>query len=345
MNKWYTLSGGDNDVVVSTRVRLARNIREFPFSNTMKDEQRQKLLDTVKAAIFPPACDQAAGFVYTDMAALSDTDAAALVEEHLISPEFAAGRQGRGLIRSEDGHTVIMIGEEDHLRIQVIYPGFAIKQAYKLADQVDDLFDERLPYAYHEKLGFLTKCPTNLGTGLRISVMVHLPALEATGNLSGIIRALGGVGLTVRGMYGEGSSAAGSLYQISNQVTLGVSEEQVQNKMISVIEELAGKERAARKSLQQTHATALEDRVMRSFGALAYARLLPTKEFMQLISNVRMGVCMGLLPGYQAGDIDALTIAMQPDMLMRESGNMSAGERDKKRAAMVSAFFTGGRKA
>ena len=336
---WYRQSGPESDVAVSTRIRLARNLRTFPFPIRMTLPQRREMNEQVRAAA---ALAKGLNLRYVDMDEISDVEAEAMVERHIVSPEFAGmvggrnSRNGRALLLSEDESISVMLGEEDHIRIQAMGSGLRATEAYPLCDRLDDLFCEGLPIAFNERLGFLTECLTNLGTGLRASAMLHLPALTASGKIQASAAIVSKLGMTVRGIYGEGSQPKGNLYQLSNQITLGISEEAAIQNLSAVAMQLIRMERTARNELSQS--AALEDKVWRAYGILQNARLLPVDEFMELISYLRWGSAMGLLPGVSVDKVDSLMVDAQPAMLISAFGseeNESPEDVDRLRADYV----------
>lgn len=332
--KWYLETGPEGDVVVSTRVRLARNVADLPFPSHMSGEQAERVKRGVKDALFaaPGAAD---AFDYYDMERFTPARAMSLAERHLISPEFAQDRDGRALLLSKDEGVSIMVNEEDHIRIQAMQPGMQFEKALAEANRCDDLLDGRLRYAFDETLGYLTRCPTNLGTGLRASLMMHLPAITAVGSVQGLSAAVGKLGLALRGIYGEGSEAKGAFYQISNQVTLGVTEREAVEKLQGIAVQIIAQERSARKALQK-NTPQFEDRVFRCLGLLQNARLLSDDEFMALISDVRLGVAQGIITNLTLDRVGALINAVQPATLMAAAGkNLDAAGRDFLRAEQV----------
>lgn len=331
--KWYEKSGNEADVVVSTRVRLARNLAEYPFPMKMSAEQRSQVEAAVKDAIFSSNSAIAPDFRFVSLDDISQTEAVSLVERHLVSPEFISASHGRGLLLTQDETIAIMINEEDHLRIQVMREGLDLEGVYALADRIDTLLNERLRFAYDTELGYLTQCPTNLGTGMRASLMLHLPALQASGAMRRVAASLSKLGLVIRGIYGEGSESVGALYQLSNQVTLGLSEQSAIANLKSISSQLMEQERSAREELSKT--MEVQDQIYRSYGILQHARVLRSDEFMQLISYVRMGVACGLIPDLSYDTINSLIVQVQPATMMLTE-KMTAAERDERRARMVS---------
>lgn len=333
MMKWYEKSGNEADTVVSTRVRLARNLAEYPFPIKMSGEQRSKVEEAVKDAILAGNSAIAQDFRFISLDDISQTEAVSLVERHLVSPEFISASQGRGLLLTQDESISIMINEEDHLRIQVMREGLDLEGVYSLADRIDTLLNERLRFAYDTDLGYLTQCPTNLGTGMRASLMLHLPALQESGAMKRVAASLSKLGLVIRGIYGEGTESVGALYQLSNQVTLGLSEQSAIANLKSISSQLIEQERSAREEIAKT--VELQDQVYRSIGILQNARVLRSDEFMKMISYIRMGVACGLLSDISYDSINSLIVQVQPATMMLTK-TMTAAERDERRAQIVS---------
>lgn len=272
-------------------------------------------------------------FDYIDMENVTAIQAGSMVEEHLISVEFANNREGEGLLLDRKHNVSVMINEEDHLRIQVLGRGEKLATLYETASEIDDALDEKLHFAFSEKLGYLTHCPTNLGTGLRASVMMHLPALHESGLINKIINTVSQVGLTVRGMYGEGSEPAGCVYQVSNQITLGISEKDTIERLEDIVRQIARNEAALREKMLEN--ISIEDRVFRSYGIAREARIMSSQEFMKLMSDIRLGIEGGLL-NLDTKVLDELCIKVQPYTLMLYGGEgMEIRQRDIKRAEIV----------
>lgn len=330
MSSWYTSHAPEDDIAVSTRIRLARNLSGLPFPARMTLEQRKELNLKVKNAVLQSNTPFAKSLKYIDMADVPQTEIAAMVERHIISPEFAEENADRAIIISADESISIMIGEEDHVRIQVILGGLQLEKAYDTAEQLDSLLYNELHFAFDRSLGFLTECPTNLGTGLRASVMLHLPVTESNGEISSIAETVGKIGFTVRGMYGEGSKASASMYQVSNQITLGISEKNAIDNLKIITAQLIDKERKARNSLNKIK---LEDMCFRALGTLQNCRVLSSKEMMDLLSRIKLGISMGIIK------TDVLPIKLfiegQPNMLMKKYGQLEPEERDIYRAAFM----------
>ena len=330
MSSWYTTHAPEDDIAVSTRIRLARNLSGLPFPARMTPEQRKELNLKVKNAVLQSNTPFAKNLKYIDMADVPQTEIAAMVERHIISPEFAEENADRAIIISADESISIMIGEEDHVRIQVILGGLQLEKAYDTAEQLDSLLYNELHFAFDRSLGFLTECPTNLGTGLRASVMLHLPVTESNGEISSIAETVGKIGFTVRGMYGEGTKASASMYQVSNQITLGISEKNAIDNLKIITAQLIDKERKARNGLNKIK---LEDMCFRALGTLQNSRILSSKEMMDLLSRIKLGISMGIIK------TDVLPIKLfiegQPNMLMKKYGQLEPEERDIYRAAFI----------
>ncbi len=312
--------------VVSTRIRLARNLSDYPFPVRMTDDQKRELADKVY-----DVAKEIMDFDRIDMNTLSETQAIALVERHLISPEFIKRTMGKTLLLSKDKTVAIMLNEEDHIRLQVIKSGLCLSDAYAVADDIDTKLSQKLKFAYTEKLGFLTQCPTNLGTGMRASVMLHLPALQKSRALSKITSNLSKLGMTIRGIYGESSEPKGALYQLSNQVSLGISEVSAIDNLKNIASELVTQEIKARDRI----ITDIEvlDLVCRSLGILKTARIINHVDAMNMLSNIRLGVSQNVLQTLSLESIDELMCDIQPaNILSKFSDTLSVKERDIKRA-------------
>ena len=339
MKKKYTDLKNVSDVVISTRIRFARNLREYPFPCRLSDENKRKVANIVKGAVLDGHSAISNRFDYIQMSELTQEEAVSLVERHLVSPEFISERQGRGLLLLDDESVSIMINEEDHVRIQVISQGMKLEETFDLADKIDTLLDEQLNFAFNDKLGSLTLCPTNIGTGMRASLMLHLPALKESGAMSKIAASLSKLGLVIRGTYGEGSEPSGAIYQLSNQVTLGISEREAINNLRDIAFQLVTQERNAREALSQN--IHVLDMIYRSYGLLLYARLMSNDEAMKLISHLRFGVEMGLFENIDFDTLNRLVIEIQPATLMKNIGKkLSPNERDHIRAELIRTAIT-----
>lgn len=329
---WYS-EKNDNDIMVSTRIRIARNLSKYPFPNMMSAENAAKVSENVKDAIFKSNSALASEFDYMEIAKSNPIDVMALTEQHFISPDLAKKKYGAVLI-NKDKTMSIMINEEDHIRLQVILAGLDLKKAWETASRVDDLIEENAEYAFDEHLGYLTACPTNIGTGLRASVMMHLPALTMTREINKIISSAGSLGITVRGIYGEGSEALGNLYQISNQITIGLNEEELINKVENIAKQIEEYEREARKKILETNRLALEDRVWRSYGILKYSRKISSKESKSLISDVILGKALNIIDEKTDLSLIELMVKTEP-ALVAGTEEITPDERDKKRAGII----------
>ncbi len=327
---WYNQLAAENDIVVSSRIRLARNIRGIPFSSKMTEESLNEVNEKVRAVIENSNTPFSKSLKYISMNDVPQNEKYSMVERHIISKEFASKSENKAIILSEDESISIMLCEEDHIRIQVLLPGLQLEKAYDIAESIDSLLCAGLDLAFDDELGFLTECPTNLGTGLRASVMLHLAVLGNEGRINTLADSVRKIGFTVRGMYGEGSAAAASLYQISNQITLGISEKNAIDNLKVITMQLVEKERAARAELNSLH---IEDISMRAVGILKNARILTSEEMMKLLSEVKLGLSVGAVK-LQISPINLL-IEGQPYMIMRRFGEMTPDERDIYRANML----------
>ncbi len=330
MSYWYNVSAPQDDIAVSTRIRLARNINGIPFPSKMTAEQFKTVNEAVRKAIIERDIPIAKSLKYIDMENIPEVERFAMVERHIISHRFASNYKNRAIIISEDESICIMLGEEDHIRVQVLLAGLQFEKAYEIADGIDTILCEGLDLAFDERIGFLTECPTNLGTGLRSSVMLHLPLIESQGEMGSLADSVSKIGLTVRGMYGEGTKALASLYQVSNQITLGINEKNAIDNLKIIAMQLIQKEQAYRKNLNRLK---LEDRCMRSLGVLKNARILTSSEMMSKLSDVKLAKSVGII------ECDAspmqLIIEGQPNMIMRKTGELSPEERDVERAKII----------
>lgn len=325
---WYEYN--NKSVALSTRIRLARNIDAIPFPSRLSLSELKKtnrlIADAVKSAEIGISLRE------IDMDSLGELEAYAMVERHCISPKFAAKREGRILLLSDDESVSIMIGEEDHLRIQVLKMGECLKEAYDICEKIDTAVGKKLKFAFSEKFGFLTECPTNLGTGLRASVMLHLPVLEGVGELRRIADLTAKLGLTFRGFYGEGSESKSGIYQLSNQVTLGVSEQSALENLENIANEIIKRENNA---LNKVDKAVLEDSVCRTFGILKYARRLSTDEMMAYITKLMLGLRAEVISLPETISPMKLFIELQPAMIKRLKGDITPNERDIFRAESI----------
>ncbi len=332
-NELTHMLGAQQAVVLSTRIRLARNLDGMPFPGWAKVPQRKEIAERcVEALNRSPKFRR--GHVLR-MGELTDLDRAVLVERHLVSKELASGKFGAAVI-SKDQTCSVMINEEDHLRIQVVKAGWHLRGTWNIAEQLDDALGPDLKFAFSEKLGYLTACPTNVGTGLRASAMVHLPGLCLAGHMEKVSRALSQDGLAVRGWLGEGTEAAGNIFQISNQQTLGLSEDAILRHLGGWIKNVVEQEWNARRKLATEEGDKFVDRLSRSLGVLRYARLLTSAESMNMLSHLRLACDMGCLPEERRHIVDRLMIEGQPaHVQMRQGGELDSDGRDLRRASVV----------
>lgn len=318
------------DVVISSRIRLARNLNDLPFPNRMTAAQHDTLVQRINDAINPNG-----DFMLLRMKELASLQRRMLVERHLISPDLAKKDQGAALI-SKDETISIMIGEEDHLRIQSILPGLNLNKADELTQALDRILASKLPYAYDENLGYLTACPTNLGTGMRASVMLHVPAVSLAGQANALFKAVNKLGYAVRGLYGEGSSAPGHIYQISNQMTLGILEEDIISNLQNTLQQIVDREHTVQDAFAKSNSLDVQDLVFRSYGILQHARKISTAECMEHLSHLKLGIALQLFPELTQDIINHLLVDIQSASLQQRAGHeLSDKERDAMRAKIV----------
>lgn len=329
--------GKDSDIVISSRIRLARNLNKMPFPHLLNEENGLKSIQTMKEAWQKSPHQELKEMTLFTFDQLTNLDRQILVEKHLISPNHAANTTAyNGLLVNEEGSVAIMINEEDHLRIQCFLPGLQLSESLERAQRIDDALEEELRIAFDEKRGYLTSCPTNTGTGMRASVMVHLPAFVITGHINNLFQNISQLGMTVRGLYGEGTEFIGNLFQLSNQVTLGQTEEDIRSKLASITGQIVEQERLMRQKLNGEMRYQLEDRIGRSYGILTNARVINSNEAMIHLSDVRLGVDMGILKDINVFALNELLVAIRPAHLQRKVGReMESFERDVKRAEVI----------
>ncbi len=335
--KWIEGSGPYADIVITSRVRLARNLEAFPFPQALTEVQQKEVVRAIAQTLDSSAVKNKFGkFRLIVLNELTAIERQILVEKHLISPEHAELKGYRAVALDKEEMISLMINEEDHLRIQVLLPALQIHESWRKANEIDDLLEKNLNFCFSETKGYLTSCPTNVGTGLRASVMLHLPGLVITKQANRILSALSQVGLTVRGLYGEGTEAAGNMFQISNQITLGRTEEEILQNLSSVIKQIVDQERSARELLLKEARSKLEDRVYRAFGALAHARIISSQEAISLLSEVRLGIDLKIIKNIDARILNELLVTIQPAYMQKLEGRkMSPSDRDKKRASII----------
>jgi len=332
--EWLKGSGPESDIVISTRIRLARNLASYPFRSRATEVDRQRIQQTLKEAIFRHA--HPTQVIYVDLEQLDLLDRQLLVERQLISRELAEGQGPRSAVLDRAERFSLMINEEDHLRIMAMASGLNLDEVWQMVNQWDDQIEEHVVYAFDEKLGYLTACPTNVGTGIRVSVMLHLPALALTRQIEKIFRSLQKLDLAVRGLYGEGSQAMGDFYQISNQVTLGLSEQEIMKKVADIIPAIIDYERKARDLLMRENLRNLHDRISRAFGILRTAQTISSEETMHLLSSVRMGIHLGLIKEIGIPELNDLFLQTQPAHLQKLAGTeLDQTDRDIERARFL----------
>ncbi|SOC08984.1 protein arginine kinase [Ureibacillus xyleni] len=332
---WMDGKGLDADIVLSTRIRLARNLESYRFPLSFSEQEAKQVDEVVTQALLNINKDKRifSHFTIQEMPALQRQ---VLVEKHLISPLLAKKEKHASVLLSEDETMSVMVNEEDHLRIQCLLPGLQLSETYALANQLDSQLERHLPYAFNESFGYLTSCPTNVGTGLRASVMMHLPALTLSKQIKAVTQMLARFGMVVRGIYGEGSENLGNIYQISNQVTLGKSEEEIIEDLQNVVVQIIQNERGARQSLQKNSRIVLEDRFNRSLGTLRYARVMTSEEAAASLSNVRLGVDLGIIKDVPLNILNECMILIQPGFVQQYAGTtLQPTERDIFRAKLL----------
>jgi len=332
--EWLKGTGPEGDVVVSSRVRLARNLNRFPFltlaSPAVRTEIERHVGPRLAEGKWPRPLD------YWPLEKLSPLDRAFLVERHLISREHAQAEGDRGVAFSADEAVSIMVNEEDHLRLQVLRSGFQLDEAFEEIDRLDTTLEESLNFAFSPRFGYLTACPTNVGTGMRISVLLHLPAVVLAKQVDKVLQSLQRLNYVVRGLYGEGTSPLGDFYQVSNQVTLGKSERDLVGEMKRVVPEILKFERQWRRKLLEVERRRLEDRVWRAWGILRNARRMTSEEAIELLSALRLGVDLELIRGISVRTIHEMFLFIQPAHLQKlERRVLEAEERDAVRADFV----------
>lgn len=339
MKKWYEQSEETyQGVIISSRVRLARNLKAYNFPGRATADSAKEVIRQFQTALKAAGSGVTEVFDQVDMSDISRVDKIALMEMHIISPNFVKVKGPSALILSKDEALSIMINEEDHLRIQSMAGGMNLGKALKEANRMDDLFEEKVDYAFDEAFGYLTACPTNLGTGMRASYMMHVPALETSGQLQLILEAIGKFGLTVRGIYGEGSDALGSVFQISNQVSLGMTEQEIMDNLTSVTKQIAEQELMVREKLLREKRHRFEDAVYRSYGILKHARMITSKEAMTMLSDMKLGIELGIIhtKDQEGINIYNLMAKIQPaNLQIMHNRHLSTDERDMARAEYI----------
>ncbi|MCD8140804.1 MAG: protein arginine kinase [Planctomycetaceae bacterium] len=332
--QWMASDGPHSGIAVTTRVRLARNLDNRRFPTHPDQSERREILDEIKSAIL--SLPDGKDYIWHELDEEAPLDRRLLMERHLISRELADGSGPRAVAVNPATSLAIMVNEEDHLRMQCLMSGLALQEAYDRVNALDDQLNDRLPFAFSPVYGYLTSCPTNVGTGLRVSVMLHLPALVMTRHIERVFRAVYEMRMAVRGFYGEGTKAFGELYQISNQITVGRSEQDILDDMDAVIAAIIQYEEKARAELATSERSQLEDRVWRSWGVLQNARLMSSEEAMRHLSSLRLGVVMGVFNGVDLKEVQRLFLNTQPAHLQRIEGReLESNDRDVVRARYI----------
>lgn len=337
LSRWMEADGPQADIVLSSRVRLARNLEGYAFPHLLPESRAAEIIDKVELGVrevnlmgVAPTAE-----LYR-LAEAPPLERQVLVEKHLISPALGQDARGKAVAISQDESVSVMVNEEDHLRIQVLTPGLNLEEAWSNASKVDDAFEAKLSYAFHPVKGYLTACPTNVGTGLRASVMVHLPALVLTNQAGRLLNTLGQFGLAVRGYFGEGTEAQGHIYQMSNQISLGRAEEDIIANLTGVVQQVIEHERKAREHLSRQMKAQVEDRIGRAYGILTGARIITSEEAMKHLSDVRLGVDLGLVNGVSRKALNELLVTTRPAFLQKLAGKeLNPFERDVRRAALI----------
>ncbi|MED1467413.1 protein arginine kinase [Bacillus salipaludis] len=336
LSSWMRQVGPDSDIVLSSRIRLARNFEEYKFPTLFSHEEAKEIIANLEEVLNKADITKFGQMELLKINDLQPLQKLVLVEKHLISPLLAEDSPYGAVLLTENEEVSIMVNEEDHIRIQCLFPGLQLKEALEAANEIDDWLESRIQYAFDEKHGYLSSCPTNVGTGLRASVMMHLPGLILTQQMNRIIPAINQLGLVVRGIYGEGSEALGNIFQISNQITLGKSEEDICRDLKGVVSQLISQERSAREALRKTSNIQLEDRVFRSFGILSNSRIIESKEAAKCLSDVQLGIDMGYITNMPKNMLTELMISTQPGFLQQYAGGpLRPHERDIRRAALI----------
>jgi protein arginine kinase len=335
---WLSGEGPDSFAVLSSRIRLARNIADFPFPTSADTESREKILDFIS-----PTFDKVSSLDDGNFLQISGIDNLSqrfLMERHLISPEFMRGGSGRGIFVDDHEKISIMLNEEDHIRLQVISSGMSLNECWEIANRIDDELSQLIEYDFNNKFGYLTSCPTNVGTGLRASVLIHLPGLVHTDEIDSVISNISKIGLVVRGFYGEGTDVLGNLFQISNQTTLGRTEEEIIDSLVKVTNKIIENEQNSQEQLMSSASDQIEDKVWRSYGILTHARALTSSEVMNMLSALRLGLSLGIIDKFDYRELNELMIITQPAHLQKYMGKeMDNVERDIVRADLIRQRF------
>lgn len=343
LSKWMEGTGPYSDIVLSSRVRLARNLKEIPFPYLASDKQREEICSLVKSVVEDNK-ETFEDYEYIDLSQLPLLDRQLCMEKHIISPHLVKEASHSFVLLRRDEGINVMINEEDHLRIQCLFPGLQLENVWEQANSLDDILEEKLDYAFDQDLGYLTACPTNVGTGVRASLMMHLPGLVINRHINRILSALSQVGLIVRGLYGEGTEVVGNIVQISNQITLGQREKEILRNIHVVARELIEQEEAARQSLLNEGRERLADRAGRALGILSHARIISSQEAMRLLSDLRLGRDLGLI-NMERKILNQLLVVIRPAYLQKIQGKeLDSHERNVYRATLIREMLEMGEK-
>ncbi|MFC4025696.1 protein arginine kinase [Oceanobacillus longus] len=336
ISPWMLDDGPDKDIVMSSRIRLARNFANVSYPILADQEKLEEIRSFFEEEYAHQSFQSYENLEFVSIPELTPVEKSVLVEKHLISPHLVKFTQQGAALISQNEQVSVMINEEDHIRIQVYFPGLQLKKALEHAFNFDDWLEEKVNYAFDETKGYLTSCPTNVGTGMRASVMMHLPALAMSNQINRMIPAISQLGLVVRGIYGEGSEALGNIFQISNQITLGKSEYDIIEDLGSVVNQLIEHERTARTHIVERSEMKLQDRIFRSYGVLQYSRIIDSKEASRCISDVRLGIDLGIIKNTSGNILNELMVLTQPGFLQQYANRtLKAGERDVLRASLI----------
>ena len=331
---WLNGKGPDSDIVFSSRIRVARNAKGYLFPLRATAVQREEVYEKIKAAI--PGVKQLKDSMAVSMNGLDDVDKMFLLERHLVSQEHLSSQRGKGVVITSDEHVAVMINEEDHLRMQVITSGFDLGKCWDILNSIDNDLSKKISFSFDSEIGYLTACPTNVGTGLRASCMLHLPALVLTKRINKILELLAKISFTARGLFGEGTQALGNFFQVSNQVSLGVSEQELIDNLVGVVNQVKQQELDARQLLLKKYRMSLEDSIGRAYGILRNCRMIDTKEAFSHLSVLSLGLDLGIIKKIKRETLNNLFIIIQPAHLQKIEGRpLKEGERDYIRAQVV----------
>lgn len=338
---WYNDPQTDEQPILSSRIRLARNVSKYPFRQRLNPDGAKRMVLETTCAVKNDRTLLGQMYRQIDITQFNETEQRVLLEKHIVSPEFLRGSLPKGLLLKDDENVSIMLNEEDHIRIQTLFAGDNMDAAFELAGRIDDLIEESVEYAFDKDYGYLTSCPTNTGTGLRASFMIHLPVLEKTGQLKNLLPAISKFGIAIRGLYGEGTESMGGIYQISNQITLGKSEQDIIQGLQNVTKNVIDKENWLRDKMLQQHRADIENNIYRAYGILSYGKKIAAKEAMDLLSELRLGYTTGVLELPRPNkSIYRIMMDIQPGHLQRMAGReLSEQERDVARAECLRKIF------